>query len=55
VRFACLRMDLKVPFASSRCIGTMTINTSPLEPNMASLATKDGEPDLCEDSNDLTA
>jgi len=27
VRFACLRMDLKVPFASSRCIGTMTINT----------------------------
>ena len=28
VRFACLRMDLKVPFASSRCIGTMTINTS---------------------------
>ena len=46
VRFACLRMDLKVPLASSRCIGTMTINTSsarrlfsltwlPLRPTMA--------------------
>ena len=24
VRFACLRMDLKAPLASSRCIGTIT-------------------------------